>query len=86
MAHYIGRQDRMQMSAHKEQERMVLKAVGMIVHILTVEEKRSISRPRYIAVPDELVGWCIASYREHGVICDLRIYFFYDLLIDLLSM
>lgn len=43
LAYLMGWQDGMELSLLEEQERIVLEPIGMVIHIVAVKEKRSVS-------------------------------------------
>ena len=45
---------------------MVLEAVGMVIHIATIEKESGISRFRYIAIPYLLIGGGVSFYGVHS--------------------
>ena len=67
IARLVGRQDSHQTAIIVEHQRMILEAVGMIVHIAAVEEKSSILRRCHKLIP--LIGLLrgISLYLEHPI-------------------
>ena len=51
LVHLMGGQDGMEFSLLEEQERIVLEPIGMVIHIVAVKEKRSVSGFCHIRIP-----------------------------------
>ena len=66
IAHNIGRQQRIKVSLAVEHERMVLKAVAMVVHVVAEEKKRAVLRLCYKVIPCCLVSLGISSDFKHA--------------------
>ena len=54
------------MVAFEEKQGMIVKTVGMVVHVVTVEEKCGISRLGYILIPSSLVVNRVSFYIKHA--------------------
>ena len=69
LAHLMSRQDGMEFTLLEEQERLVLEPIGMVIHIVAVEEKRSVSGFCHILIPLLAKFGCVFDDFKHDVLC-----------------
>ena len=63
----MGGQDRVQMIALEEEEGVVVESIGMVVHIVTIEQERGVASLLYILVPSLLEARVVSFDFKHIV-------------------